>query len=191
MPDETAVTPVPPQLSTYDTMQILFARPDLMADICEHISAGGDLITLCETWRVPYGKIIRWVDEDPERQKAHMKALKNRNEWYMESVLSEVKRMSKADVRTLFHEDGRLKLPHEWDEATAKCVASIEVDELFEGAGKERAQVGWTKKIKLWDKLKANELMGKHLAMWIERHKHEVTNLEDLIMASHNKKEEE
>lgn len=71
-------------------------------------------------------------------------------------VLSDLQRhkrrldaIAHADIRKLYRPDGSLKPPHEWDDATAAAVISIEIEDLFEGSGKDRAQVGHTKKVKI------------------------------------------
>lgn len=42
-------------------------------------------------------------------------------------------------------------------------IAGIEVNELFEGVGKERKQVGWTKKVRLRDTVRVLELIRKQI----------------------------
>lgn len=64
-----------------------------------------------------------------------------------------------GDVRGLFNEDGSMKLPHEWSDFDAAAVESVETDELFAGSGREREQIGYTRKIKRASKLKAIELL--------------------------------
>lgn len=84
-------------------------------------------------------------------------------------VITEVARLAFSDVRKLFDERGALKPVQDWPEDVAAAVASVEVDELFEGFGENRVQVGYTKKLKLWDKPRALEMLGKHLRLWVER----------------------
>ena len=45
----------------------------------------------------------------------------------------------------------------------------LEVVELFDGTGKEKTHIGYTKKIRFWDKMKAIELHGKSFGMFIDR----------------------
>jgi phage terminase small subunit len=63
------------------------------------------------------------------------------------------------DPRNLYREDGSLKDPHEWDDATAAVIAGIEVLEFYASEGKKKVNVGRTKKIKFVDRLKAREMM--------------------------------
>lgn len=81
-----------------------------------------------------------------------------------ERIAQELARIAFGDTRNLFNVDGSLKSPSEWDDDTAAVIAGVEVDELFEGSGKEREMIGYTKKIKQWEKTKAlaqlAQLMG-------------------------------
>jgi phage terminase small subunit len=86
-------------------------------------------------------------------------------------VLTEVKRLALVDIRSLYREGGSLKPPQEWDDDTAAAVAGIEVHREFIGKGKNRKSIGYIKKVKLWDKTKALDLLAKHLNLLIEKTK--------------------
>jgi phage terminase small subunit len=72
-------------------------------------------------------------------------------------TLREVARLSYSDNRKLYNEDGLLKLPHEWDDDSAATVAGVEILEEFDGTGRDRRLIGYTKKLKVWDKNAALE----------------------------------
>lgn len=80
-------------------------------------------------------------------------------------VLSEIARVAFSDLRKLYNEDGSLMLPHEWPEEAAGAVAGVEVTEEFEGTRKDREHVGTTKKVRVFDKVRALELLSKHLGI--------------------------
>jgi phage terminase small subunit len=67
----------------------------------------------------------------------------------------ELERIALADVRKLVNPDCALKLPTEWDDDIAAAVASIDLKEEFDGAGKDRKQTGWVKKVRTWNKVQA------------------------------------
>jgi phage terminase small subunit len=83
-----------------------------------------------------------------------------------DDVLRELVRISKADLRKVFNEDGNIKNPKDWPDEVAAFISSIEVEEI----GERGVVIGHVKKIKLWPKVPALELLGKHLALWVERH---------------------
>ncbi len=78
-----------------------------------------------------------------------------------ERIAQEYARLAFGDIRKIFKEDGSLLMPHEWDDDTAASIAGIDTDELFEGVGREREQVGVTKKVKLSDKRAALDSLVK------------------------------
>lgn len=84
-------------------------------------------------------------------------------------TLRKISRLADSDIRELFNDDGSLKNVKDWPDEIALSVSSVEVDELFEGTGRDREQVGETKKVKLWDKVKALEMLGRHLKMFTDK----------------------
>lgn len=84
-------------------------------------------------------------------------------------VLTELRRIGGFDIRKLYRPDGSMKLPHEWDDDTAAAVASVEALEEYDGQGKERKFVGFTKKVRAHEKKGALELLGKHLKLFTEK----------------------
>jgi len=84
---------------------------------------------------------------------------------HSERILTEVARVGLSDLRKLYNEDGSLKLPHEWSDEAAAAVAGVEVSEIFAGEGKDRALIGHTKKVRSFDKIRALELLSKHLGL--------------------------
>lgn len=116
--------------------------------------------------------------KEPEVALAVEKALAQREralEINADKVLAEIGGIAFSDVRKLFREDGSLLPPNEFPDDMAGAVSSVEVEELFEwqpkddGRGKEKVQVGFTKKLKLWDKPAALTMLGKHFKLWAEQ----------------------
>ena len=69
--------------------------------------------------------------------------LQERSAAPVERLELDLERIALSDVRKLFHADGTMKSPHEWDDDTA-AAGSVEVREEFEG--KELS--GYLKKVK-------------------------------------------
>lgn len=78
-----------------------------------------------------------------------------------ERTRRQVARIAFADPGDLFTQDATLKPLHEMTADARAQIASIEVDEIFEGSGQERRAVGVTRKVRLRD-------MGKALDQCIE-----------------------
>ena len=74
---------------------------------------------------------------------------------------------AKADIADLYDENtNTLKPVHEWPLIWRQgLVAGVEINELFEGHGEDRIQIGYVSKVKLSDRLKRIELIGKHVGV--------------------------
>ena len=161
----------------------LLKDPNLADDIIAHVSSGGSLIELCEMWGVQFHVINTWIYTNNKTQ--YEQAIISSNEFLIQTVRSELKALATVDLREAYDEQGKLKAPKDWPKSLAKVIASVESFEEYSGSGKDREYIGDTRKLKLWDKLKALELLGKNLSMFVD--KHEITGrvtLEDLVNAS-------
>ena len=71
-----------------------------------------------------------------------------------------------ADIADLYDGEGRLKPVDEWPEVWRQgLIQGVEIEERFEGRGNAREQVGFVKKVRLSDRLKRLELIGKHIGV--------------------------
>ena len=89
-----------------------------------------------------------------------------------DEVINELKKIAFLDVRGAFTEQGMLRDLSDIPDDVAHAIAGIEVNELYEGSGAEREKAGYTKKIKLSDKVRSLELLGKHLKLFTEKIEH-------------------
>jgi phage terminase small subunit len=83
-------------------------------------------------------------------------------------VIEEIRKVAFSDVRALFCEDGSLKNPRELDDKISAAVSSVESLEEYAGTGADRVMVGYTKKVKLWDKVRSLEALGRHFKLFTD-----------------------
>lgn len=98
-----------------------------------------------------------------------LRKMEEKTEITAERILKELSHMAFLDMRLAFNPNGTLKPPAEWPDDIARSLASTETLEVFAGTGAMRVKIGETQKVKIWDKTKALELLGKHLKMFTEK----------------------
>ena len=84
-------------------------------------------------------------------------------------VIKELARIAFVDPRNLFDEGGRPKDIRFLDPDTAAALSSVDIYEEFDYNGDEKELMGYTKKYKWADKLRALEMLGKHLGMFTDK----------------------
>lgn len=78
-------------------------------------------------------------------------------------VLRRLVEIDQMDVADILRPDMSFKPIPEWPDTWRRYISSVDLAEMFEGAGDERELAGVLKKIKWPDKLKNLELLGKHV----------------------------
>lgn len=90
-------------------------------------------------------------------------------------ILDELKAIAFSDIRKIFTDKNDLKKIHDLDNETAAAVSSIDVEDSHVGKGK----FATTKKVKLHDKMRALQMLGKHHGMFKENE----ASAEDVVKA--------
>lgn len=96
---------------------------------------------------------------------AELERRKKQYEISADNVLKELARIAFFDPARVLNDDGSVKRLDEMDEDTRRVVASVEVEELFEGRGEDREQIGYTRKLKYWPKADALKAFMQHLGI--------------------------
>lgn len=91
-------------------------------------------------------------------------------------VLNELRRIGLADLSQAFDANGALRPLDQIPLDVRQSIAGVDIDELSEGRGDAKEIVGQTKKVRFHDKLKALELLGKHLRLFRDVVEHDVTD---------------
>lgn len=163
---------IPQRVAEYRAQAAQFQAdkgPELFGLLMARIAGGEQLALVCKDLGYPFGEVLTWITVDPEMNKAYVGALETRRQQMTDSVLGELRRLAAADISLAFNEDGSPKALHEIPEDVRRCISAVEVEEMFEGKGEARVQVGLLHKFKLWDKGAALERLGKHLKLFTDK----------------------
>lgn len=171
-------------------LDLIIQDPNTMDTVFANVANGGDLISFCQVRNVRYSDVAAWITSDKDRLAKYSAASTMGQEWLKLRVLKELHGIGTVDIRGILDKTGGLKDPAEWPDDIARAVAGITIDDLYEGFGKDRERIGYTKKIKLTDKVKVLELIGRELGMFVNRSKLEITTkLEDIVGGSFEESE--
>ena len=97
---------------------------------------------------------------------AIQKAMQNRSkrtEITQDMVICELAKLGFFDIRKLFGDDGKPLDISKLDDDTAAAVVGLDVQDVADSDGN---YIGYIKKYKMADKIKALELLGKHFGAW-------------------------
>jgi len=121
-----------------------------------------------ETANVNGSKLLRNAKVQ-EYISERMKEREKRTEITQDMVIKELAKIAFLDIRKLYTENGQLKNIADMDSETAGAISSLETLEEYEGYRDDREKIGDTQKVKLLDKTKALELLGRHLGMFKDK----------------------
>ena len=107
------------------------------------------------------------------------KLLRNRTEITQDMVIRETAKLAFFDIRKMFDKDGKPLDISNLDDDTAAALVGLDVQDVYEFNNDEKQFIGYVKKYKMADKLKALELLGKRFGTWEPQNKQQ-TAVEDL-----------
>lgn len=163
---ELATYPVPSHRSARDELE---ANPEQnMESLASHIAEGGCIVDWAQSRGLMVHAVTMWIDRDAERSRKMQRAWQWRDEWVRQKLLGTLRDLAFCDISQAYEEDGSVKPFDKWPLAAKRAISGIQVDELWEGKGEDKRQVGITKKLKFVDKIKATELLMKNLGMLID-----------------------
>ena len=99
-----------------------------------------------------------------------------RTEITQDMVLRETAKLAFFDIRKMFGKNGKPLDISKLDDDTVAALVGLDVQDVSDSDGN---YVGFIKKYKMADKIKALELLGKHLGTWEHQDKQQ-TAVEDL-----------
>lgn len=144
------------------------------------VAAGSNL---SDAYRKAYPRSLKWLPETVHEKASRMAsnakvsariaalraAAEQLSTLEAARVLDEIAKLAHSDIAGVWHEDGRVKLPHELDPATRAAVASFEID--AKGLVKYR----------FWDKNAALEKAAKHLGLYKEDHDQQAVSAKEML----------
>lgn len=87
----------------------------------------------------------------------------------IEWTLGQMRKLAGFDAASMFDEDGNLIPMDQWTPDIRQAVAGLEFEEIFEGRGEDRVHVGTLRKVKLVDKTKALEMLGRWQKLFTDK----------------------
>jgi hypothetical protein len=157
--------------------------PELWNGFLEFIAEGGTGPQYLCGRGVTYARMLAWVKQDEDRETALVMAETAGSRILVKAILEELKRIGLVDIRRAYDERGALKAMSEIPTEVAAAIVSVETEEMLVGG----ELAGQVRKVKFSDKLRALELLGKNLQLFVDTsrviHMGRVT-LEDLVMQS-------
>jgi phage terminase small subunit len=92
--------------------------------------------------------------------------LEDRNRITIDELVKDLANMIRFDPADMYTEVGELKAIHDMPKPVRQMISSLDVDEIYEGVGRDKIEIGQIKKIRLYNKLDAIEKLMKHLGAY-------------------------
>lgn len=110
-------------------------------------------------------RLLKKVEIQAEVQRL-MEERSKRTEISADRVVAEIAKHAFLNPKAFFNDDGSLKNIHDVPDEAVVALTGLDVFEEFEGFGDDRELIGYTKKLKFTDKLKALGQLGEHLGIF-------------------------
>ena len=105
--------------------------------------------------------------------------IQERNKTTVDECVSYLVKIMRFDIADLYEDNGRLKSIHEIPKDSRLVISELSVFEEFEGTGKDRELIGFTKKLKTLDRKGAIVELMKYLGAYEKDNKQK--NIEVIV----------
>ena len=150
---------------SYETRLSRFMEDfESLGEIQSYISEGGTLSQYCEEHDLRYCDVSVWVGDRLSTAEDVRKRL------HMDELLVHLRSIVTSDISQAYHqENGDPKAMNEWPEDLRRSLQSYDVVAKYDSdAGKYTRSA----KFRVYDKLKAMEMLGRLYGVWIDRVEH-------------------
>lgn len=144
-----------------ERLTAILAEPETITLICEHIAERGTLWEWTRERDIPYNEVHGWIHNDHDRLVQYTNALEARTASLTDTVITGLRRVVEADPRKMFDKNGKLLAMHELPDDLALATAGMEVTEDKKGNP--------VTKLRINDRGRGHELLGKHLGMYKDK----------------------
>lgn len=152
----------------------------VMENIHAFVANGGLLSEWCEMYDFDFYRVYGWIRADAGRNQMyqqcdalHIHAAKNK-------ILREIKQIGGANIADAYNADGSMKNIHDMPVHMQRAIVSMK-------SGTTKDGEAWHE-LRAADKLKALELYGKTLAMFVDHKVPEIgSTLEDIVLKSYER----
>ncbi len=157
------------------------------------VAAGETPWAVCERLGLNLFEMNTWIRADESqgplnRRSMLDEALVSRSEvikWQLEGQLQAI---SNFDMRKLF-KDGALIPIEAWPPEIGAAVAGLDIEDMFDEVNDVKTLVGYLKKFKVWDKLKAIDTLGKQHGQFKDKTQERIADsLESMLAKSFESK---
>lgn len=154
---------------TVQELNALLERDGIFSGLLQVIAEGGQELEYCKEHKIPFSYMQDYIRKDADRLKLYEHAARVHQEWFVLRIVDELRAIGLVDILGAFNSNGTLKPIEEIPAEIRRAMAGIEVVEIFEEIDGEKVWNGYLKKVKLTDKIKSLELLGKKLNMFIDQ----------------------
>lgn len=99
---------------------------------------------------------------------------KARLELEADTILRELMRLALVDPAEAFDDAGNLRPLREMPLDLRRAIAGIDVVSVQVTGDEQRTTTTAVRKVRFWDKVKALETLGRHLALWTDKVQHQL-----------------
>lgn len=139
-----------------------FAEPDFFEELLDAISDGATLADFTKAKRIRYRSLQEWIHGDQGRLSKYVTAMEARTNKVRDVVLRGLTDLASVDLKDLFDIDGTMKPLHMMPDGVTKLISNFEIETSMTESG----QVSKTGKVKIPDRIRAFENLGRTVGMF-------------------------